>query len=162
MQLQAIFTAKGAVGSCRRFALLGAALGAVAMLAAGCSSSGGKRPVGDGGVLDGFAIDYRFGDLPQGCPPATGNNKHVGDDCSNGKACVQGLICACETFNGFIPPEDTPCFCTIPIVGRTCSDPTVPADTCGQGATCCSYLNLGSICVPDVCLETMTCPTFTQ
>ena len=83
---------------------------------------------------DGISFDWRFGDLPQGCPPAAGNEKNVGKPCSvGGKECSGGLICACEPFAGIMPPADTPCFCTIPILGKTCSDPTIPANYCGTG-----------------------------
>jgi hypothetical protein len=126
-----------------------------------CSSSGGKKPA-DAGNQDGFTVDYAFGDLPPGCPPTTGNNKHVGDRCTKGgHECPGSLICACSEYNGVIPPVGTPCFCTIAIIGAVCSDPVaIPPGTCGQGATCCSYLQLGSLCVPDVCLDGAACPVF--
>ena len=140
--------------------LLLAAL-ALSATTAACSSSGGKRPL-DAAVQDGVTIDYSFGDLPPGCPPGVGNDRHVGDVCTKGGGtpCAQGLICACDSFNGIIPPADTPCFCTIPILGRVCSDPSIPTGYCGQGATCCSYMTLGSICVPDACLQGQQCPVF--
>lgn len=128
---------------------------------AACSSSGGKRPA-DAGNQDGFTVDYVFGDLPPGCPPATGNDKHVGDHCTKGgKECPGNLICACSEYNGVIPPAGTPCFCTLAIIGKVCSDTVaIPPGTCGQGATCCSYMQLGSMCVPNACLEGTTCPVF--
>jgi hypothetical protein len=143
-----------------RLACLVLGLGAWAAVAA-CSSGGGKRPATDGAVQDGFALDFRFGDVPAGCPPGVGNDKGVGASCSKtGSAdCSGGLICACRTFLGFVPPPDTPCFCTVPILGRACDDPAVPAGICGQNATCCSYMQLGSICVPNVCLGSAMCPT---
>jgi hypothetical protein len=135
------------------------ALGAWAVVAA-CSSSGGRTPP-DASGQDSFSLDFKFGDVPVGCPPGVGNDKNVGSFCSKGGGqCGAGLICACDSFNGLIPPEDTPCFCTIPILGRACNDPMVPAGLCGQSATCCSYMQLGSICVPDICLGSMTCPVF--
>jgi hypothetical protein len=34
------------------------------------------------------------------------------------------------------------------------------ANYCGQGATCCGYMDQGSLCVPNACLDSMTCPAF--
>jgi hypothetical protein len=134
------------------------AVGAWASVAA-CSSGGGKTKPDAAG--DGISFDWRFGDLPPGCPPAAGNEKNVGKICSHGgKECPSGLICACESYAGITPPEDTPCVCTIPILGRTCDDPMIPAGYCGTGATCCGYQNIGSLCVPDVCLPAGMCPMF--
>lgn len=108
-------------------------------------------------------FDFGFGDLPPGCPPTAGNEKHVGDPCTKGaRNCAPGLLCACDEFNGLVPPADTPCFCTLlipPAPGRTCADPAL-AGYCGQGATCCGYMDIAAICVPDVCLNAMMCPTF--
>ncbi|MEP6652547.1 MAG: hypothetical protein ABJA82_04260 [Myxococcales bacterium] len=142
-----------------RLTLVVAALGSWAVVSA-CSSSGGKRPE-DAGTKDSFSIDYHFGDLPPGCPPAAGNDKQVGTPCSKTAPktqCGGDLVCACQVFNGVVPPDDTPCFCTLPIPGKLCS--MVSPGTCGQGATCCSYKTAGSICVPDACLAEMGCPVF--
>lgn len=141
----------------RRIGLLAAALGAWAIVAA-CSSSGGKRTGDAAAPQDGFALDFRFGDLPPGCPPTAGNEKGVGAPCTKGaRSCPTNMICACDEFNGLVPPEDTPCFCTLPILGRVCSDPAL-AGYCGQGASCCGYMTFGAICVPDICLDAMMCP----
>jgi hypothetical protein len=134
--------------------LVTAALGAWAVVSA-CSSSGGKRPV-DADTQDAFAIDYHFGDLPPGCPPAAGNERKVGTPCSKTAdkgQCGGGMICACQPYFGVVPPDDTPCFCTIPFCANS-------PGFCGQGATCCSYMSSGSICVPDACLPQMQCPVF--
>ncbi|MEO5767024.1 MAG: hypothetical protein ABIS92_01610 [Polyangia bacterium] len=142
-----------------RLTFVAAALGTGVVVSA-CSSSGGRIPA-DADTQDSFSIDYQFGDLPPGCPPAAGNDKRVGTPCSRTASktqCGGGLICACQDFNGFVPPDDTPCFCTIPILGKVCGD--VPPGYCGQAASCCSYMNVGSICVPDSCLPEMQCPVF--
>ena len=142
-----------------RVAFVAAALGIWAAASA-CSSSGGRKPA-DAGTQDSFSIDYSFGDLPPGCPPAAGNDKKVGNPCSKTGSqdqCGGNLICSCKEFFNFVPPDDTPCFCTIPILGKVCAD--VPPGTCGQGATCCSYMTTGSLCVPDACLAEMACPVF--
>lgn len=126
---------------------------------AACSSGGGKK-VPDG-AADGISFDWRFGDLPEGCPPTAGNEKNIGKPCSvGGKECGGGMICACEPYAGITPPEGTPCFCTVAILGKTCDDPSIPANYCGTGASCCGYMTFGSLCVPDVCLSAMMCPMF--
>lgn len=130
------------------------------MVVAACSSGGGGK-LKDAAVGDGITFDWRFGDLPPGCPPAAPNEKNVGKACSKGgNECPQGLICACEEYAGVTPPADTPCVCTIPILGKACDDPMIPAGYCGTGATCCGYNALISLCVPDACLPAMMCPTF--
>ena len=35
---------------------------------------------------------------------------------------------------------------------------SLPAEYCGQGAVCCSYMNALAVCLPTVCLENATCP----
>jgi hypothetical protein len=128
--------------------------------AAACSSGGGGKLKPDTAVGDGISFDWSFGDLPPGCPPAAGNEKNVGKPCSvGGKECPGGMICACEEFAGITPPAGTPCFCTVAILGKQCSDATVPPDYCGTGASCCGYMNQGFICVPDACLTSMMCPS---
>lgn len=140
-----------------RLGRLMVAVGAWAVVVA-CSSGGGK-PLQDAAVGDGISFDWRFGDLPAGCPPAAGNEKNVGKICSpGGKECPPGLQCACEEYAGITPPADTPCVCTQVILGKTCAE--VPAGYCGTGATCCAYMSIISLCVPDVCLPEMMCPTF--
>lgn len=143
-----------------RWLLLGLVV-AVAPLAVGCSSGGG-RPL-DGGLLDVPSFDYRFGDLPPGCPPETGNDKGIGTPCSKGGGeCTNNLLCTCDLgMLGVPPPDDTPCFCTDVKLSppsdtrRPCEQR--PADSCGQDAVCCDYRNVGSLCIPTICLENM-CP----
>jgi hypothetical protein len=130
---------------------------AVSVLACltGCSAGGGGK-LQDAGT--GFTIDYRFSDLPPGCPPVTGNDKGIGAPCTHGGGqCKSGHICACDTTAGVTPPQGTPCFCTI-LVLQSCD--TIPAGTCGQNAMCCSYMQQAALCVPDACLQSATCPAF--
>ena len=128
----------------------------------GCSSGGGGRL--QDAAAD-FAIDYRFGDLPPGCPPAAANDKGVGKSCSKGgHQCSGTQICTCDTTFGVTPPANTPCFCTSWFLnqagsqGQACD--AVPAGACGQSATCCGYMNVAAICVPEACLEASACPVF--
>jgi len=121
--------------------------------ATGCSSGGGSKS--DAGV-DYLTFDVPFGDLPPGCPPAAANDQGIGSACTKGgNECKNGLLCACEAHANIQPPEGTPCVCTKLILSGCDS---VPVDYCGQGATCCSYMNALSICVPLVCLENAACP----
>lgn len=127
-------------------------LGLAAMTAAGCSSGGGARDA----AADYLTFDVPFGDLPPGCPPAAANEQGIGTACTKGgNECKDGLLCACEAHANILPPDGTPCVCT-KLIFSGCD--TVPVDYCGQGATCCSYMNALSICVPLVCLENATCP----
>jgi hypothetical protein len=139
---------------------------------AACSSGGGGSlhdasiSDGDGAVLDLLSFDFSFGDLPPDCPPGVANDKGIGAVCTmGGHECPSSnsdsnpLICTCDTTAGVVPPPGTPCFCTVPIF-FPCDDSThVPSDVCGQNATCCSYQEMVSICVPDTCLDAMMCPT---
>jgi len=123
-----------------------------------CSS--GSSSNGDAAVQDLVVIDYTFGDLPPGCPPAAPNNVGVGSVCTKGGGeCQNGLICACDTTLGFVPPDNTPCICTR---FKSFSDQrgcgSLPAGFCGEGAICCSYMNAIGLCVPTVCLENAMCP----
>ena len=122
-----------------------------------CSSSSSNV---DAAVLD-LSIDFSFGDLPPGCPPAAANEKGVGAVCTKGGGeCPSPLICACDTTLGIVPPDNTPCVCTRFISfqkGQTCANLPDP-NYCGQGAICCSYMNALALCVPTVCLENATCP----
>jgi hypothetical protein len=121
----------------------------------GCSSGGGASS--DAGI-DYLTFDVPFGDLPPGCPPTAANDQGVGKACTNGgNECTGGLLCACQPYLNIEPPAGTPCVCT-KLIRSGCD--SVPLDYCGQGATCCSYMNTLSICVPLVCLEDATCPTF--
>ena len=136
------------------------ALSLVAWLAVAACSSGGGGKLSDAAV-DGFTIDYMFGELPQGCPPTAPNDKGIGAPCTKTgvNECGGGLICTCQTTLGITPPPDTPCFCS-QLFLRDCSDPMVPPDTCGQNARCCSYMGQASLCVPNICLPEMMCPAF--
>lgn len=128
-------------------------LGVVAVSA--CSAGGGGK-LRDA-AMD-FTIDYRFGDLPPGCPPGVSNDKGIGAACTRGGGqCTSNKICTCDTTLGVTPPPGTPCFCTIAIL-QSCA--SLPAGTCGQNASCCSYRDQAAICVPDACLDSATCPVF--
>jgi len=134
-----------------------ALFGLVLLGLAACSSSGGTGSVTDAGI-DYLTFDVPFGDLPAGCPPAAANDKGIGAACTKGgNECKGGLLCACEPHANIQPPDGTPCVCT-QLIFSGCD--TVPVGYCGQGATCCSYMNSVSICVPLVCLENATCPMF--
>lgn len=115
---------------------------------------------GGGGTTDAghdyLTFDVSFGDLPPGCPPAAANDKGIGKPCTvGGSECKNGLLCACEPHLGIQPPDGTPCVCT-QLIQSGCD--AVPIDYCGQDATCCSYMNTLSICVPLACLQDATCP----
>ena len=128
---------------------------AVMTLLTACSAGGGGKL--QDAAAD-FTIDYRFSDLPPGCPPAVANDKGVGAPCTRGGGqCKGSQICTCDTTLGVTPPPGTPCFCTIAIL-QSCT--SVPSGTCGQQATCCSYMQQAAICVPDVCLQSAMCPVF--
>ncbi|HEY4184758.1 MAG TPA: hypothetical protein VGP07_06790 [Polyangia bacterium] len=127
------------------------------LLTASACSSGSSSPVD--AAHDYLTFDVSFGDLPSGCPPAAANDKGIGSVCTmGGGECKNGLLCACEPHANILPPDGTPCVCT-QLIFSGCD--AVPTDYCGQGATCCSYLNEASICVPMVCLPDGVCPTFT-
>jgi len=132
-------------------------LAATALAITVCSSSSGRGSRSDAGG-DYLTFDVPFGDLPPGCPPPAANDQGIGSACTNGgNECKNGLLCACEPHANILPPEGTPCVCT-KLIFSGCD--AVPVDYCGQGATCCSYMNALSICVPLVCLENATCPMF--
>jgi hypothetical protein len=134
------------------------ALSAIAAL--GCSAGGG------GQVPDAHPVDaYEVGlDLPAGCPPAAGNEKGVGKPCTTGgNECPNNgtLQCTCDPFLG-IKLVGVPCFCTLvsvnsnPDAGDLCA--ALGASFCGTNAGCCSYLNIGTYCAPDICLAGGMCP----
>jgi hypothetical protein len=123
------------------------------VLAAACSNGGGN---GDASH-DYIQPDFSFGDLPPGCPPPAANDKGIGGVCTKGGGeCKNGLLCACEPHLNIIPPDNTPCICTQLIVTSGCAN--VSVDYCGQGAICCSYMDVFGLCVPTVCLENAVCP----
>ena len=129
---------------------------------AACSSGGGAK-LKDAATQDVFTIDFRFDDLPPGCPPLAANDKGVGARCSAGgnecRSVGAGLICTCDVTLGLTPPPGTPCFCSTAFLADCAA---VPAGTCGQNATCCSYMQMASLCVPNICLEQAMCPVFTN
>ena len=117
-----------------------------------CSSGGGSHDAS----VDYLTFDVSFGDLPAGCPPAAANDKGIGGVCTKGgNECKSPLLCACEPHANIQPPDGTPCVCTQLILSG-CD--AVPTGYCGQNATCCSYMNALSICVPLACLQDATCP----
>jgi hypothetical protein len=125
---------------------------------AACSSGGGGKLMQDGGSMDTVVLDFGFGELPAGCPPGVANDKGVGASCTeNGAQCGAGLACTCDTIFSLKGPPGTPCFCSIAFL-QPCSG--APAGTCGQNASCCSYMGIASLCVPNVCLVSAMCPLF--
>jgi hypothetical protein len=135
--------------------LFGIPLLFLALGAAACSAGGG-------GKLDAsfdIALDFLWGDLPEGCPPGVANDKNVGAPCTrNGNQCNDGMYCTCDMLLGVEPPADTPCLCT-QVRFLTCDNLAInEPGFCGQNATCCGYMNTGSLCVPNACLGEMMCP----
>jgi len=136
------------------------ALGALVAVAA-CSAGGGGAI--DGGVHD--AVYEVSLNLPDGCPPATPNEKGVGTPCTmGGNQCKNGLRCTCDAFVG-VQLVGVPCICTLAAfaqVGSTdpCKD-SVPANFCGTNASCCDYLTAAAYCVPSICLAGGMCPVVT-
>jgi hypothetical protein len=125
--------------------------------AAACSAGGGKKI--DSGTAD-VVLDFLFGDLPPGCPPGAGNDKNVGGFCTRQGGQCGSMYCTCDDLVGVQPPVDTPCFCTL-VRFATCENlATSEPGFCGQNATCCGYMNQGSLCVPNACLAEMMCPVF--
>jgi len=135
------------------------------MTIAACSSGGGGKLHDDGSAaLDVELPDIVFGEFPPNCPPGAGNDKGVGAPCShNGGECGGALICTCDAIGGFMGPPNTPCFCSLASISMDCPSiaSTMP-DFCGQNATCCSYKNMAALCVPNTCLDMMSCPVFTN
>jgi hypothetical protein len=117
--------------------------------------------VPDAHPVDAYEVSL---DLPAGCPPEAGNEKGVGKPCTvGGNECPNNgtLQCTCDTFLG-IKLVGVPCFCTLvkvnsnPDAGDLCA--TLPPDFCGTNAGCCSYLNIGTYCAPNICLPGGMCP----
>jgi len=130
-------------------------MSAVALGAAACSSSQSSN---DGSPRDLVSFDISYGELPPGCPPGVANEKGVGGACTmGGNECRGGLRCSCDPYLNILPPDGTPCFCTL-VQFATCD--VAPANYCGQGATCCGYLQAGSACIPNACLQSQGCPAF--
>jgi hypothetical protein len=132
--------------------------------AAGACSSGGGGDLSDGGGGD---LVYEVAVmLPDGCPPATGNEKGVGLPCTQGgnecKAVSSNLQCSCDPLFG-AQLVGIPCLCTlvnlaqsVPDGGTPCDN--IPAGFCGSAATCCPYMTVGYFCSPDICLADGICP----
>ena len=135
-------------------------LGLGLVLGLACSSNSNNKPLDSG--LDVPTFDFKFGDLPPGCPPMAGNDKNIGATCTKGGNECKGLnlTCTCDGALGIQPPEGTPCFCTSLMFATCDAATTADPNVCGQNATCCGYMNSGSICVPNVCLDGQTCPMF--
>lgn len=122
-----------------------------------CSSGGGGK-LQDGGSQDILVLDFAFGELPPGCPPGVANDKGVGSPCTEkGNQCGGGLVCTCDAIFSVKGPPGTPCFCSLPSL-MPCTN--IPASFCGQNASCCDYLGMASLCVPNVCLIGSVCPSF--
>ena len=126
----------------------------------GCSAGGGGAI--DGGVHD--AVYEVSLNLPDGCPPPSGNEKGVGTPCTmGGGECKGGLRCTCDPALGALL-VGVPCFCTLAQFAQTgstnpCGAP-LPADFCGSNATCCNYLTAAAYCVPSICLPDQMCIEF--
>ncbi len=147
---------------------LGAAL-TIALVMAGCHSSSTVTPPRDAQVFD-LSLD-----LPEGCPPATGNEKGVGIACTKGGGeCTKsgvpgGLLCTCDQAFG-LQLNGVPCVCTIAGISLSSSttDPCSaqangkPAGFCGTNATCCPYMTQGYYCSPNACLPGGACIDFTS
>jgi hypothetical protein len=120
---------------------------------------------GGGGAIDGGQRDAVYEvslNLPDGCPPPSGNDKGVGAPCTmGGKQCKSPLHCTCDPAFG-VQLSGVPCICTLFQLAEVGSaDPCgapLPANFCGSNATCCSYLTVGAYCVPSICLEGNVCP----
>jgi hypothetical protein len=125
-----------------------------------CSSGGGGKLQDGGGGGDVLVLDA-FGDLPPGCPPGGPNDKGVGLPCTeNGNQCAgRGLVCTCDTIFGVKGGAGTPCFCSLASL-MPCTN--FPAGYCGQNSSCCDYMGMASLCVPNACLSLngSMCPIF--
>lgn len=127
--------------------------------ATGACSAGGGGAI-EGGVEGGiFEVPLN---LPDGCPPAAGNDKGVGAPCTmGGGQCKGNLRCACDKTLG-VTLVGVPCICTLfQLAEANSTDPCgapLPADFCGSNATCCPYLTAVAYCVPGICLEGNACP----
>jgi hypothetical protein len=129
-------------------------------------SGGSSGPVYDAAVYD---VDV---ELPDGCPPAEGNEKGIGITCTQGGGeCMRAgmppdLRCTCDPAFG-IQLTGVPCVCTL--VGIN-PDPATVQDACtllqsgycGSEATCCPYMNVGYFCSPNICLPDGQCIVFTD
>jgi hypothetical protein len=79
-----------------------------------------------------------------------------------GHQCGTGLQCSCDPIFGAVI-QGIPCICSklnlslnVPDGGVPCD--TAPANFCGTGASCCSYMAAGYYCLPNVCLDQGACP----
>ncbi len=128
---------------------------------AGSACAGGGSHAGDGSVDAIIEVSIEW---PDGCPPATANEKGVGLACTrNGGECKNGLVCTCDPQLGAVL-AGVPCICTRAQPAQNgskipCKD-SVPADYCGTDATCCNILNSVAYCVPNVCTFSGACLEF--
>jgi hypothetical protein len=125
---------------------------------AACAGGGGAV---DAGFIDGGVFEVAL-NLPDGCPPPSGNEKGVGTPCTMGGAqCKSPLRCSCDKNLG-VTLVGVPCFCTMFQLAQTSSGdpcgPPLPANFCGSTATCCPYMTAVAFCVPSICLEANMCP----
>jgi hypothetical protein len=134
----------------------------VAAETAGCSAGGGGM-IPDAHYVDAYEVSL---DLPAGCPPAVGNEKGVGKPCTRGgHECGTGsnLLCTCDDFFS-IRLDGVPCICTLVVLntstaadaGDLCA--SQPTNSCGNTASCCAYMTIGTYCVPNICLPGGECP----
>jgi hypothetical protein len=127
--------------------------------ASACSGGGSKK--GDASVDSIIDVGLEW---PDGCPPATANDKGIGAACTRGgNECKNGLRCTCDPQLGALL-AGVPCICTLAQFAQNgskdpCTD-SVPANFCGSGATCCNVLNSAAYCVPNVCLINDACLVF--
>lgn len=131
------------------------------LVTAAGACSGGSRNRGDASVDSIIDVGLEW---PDGCPPATANDKGIGAACTRGgNECKNGLLCTCDPQLGALL-AGVPCICTRAQPAQNGSkDPcmdSVPANYCGSGATCCNVLNSAAYCVPNVCLINDVCLVF--
>jgi hypothetical protein len=133
---------------------------AATVVTIGCSAGGGGV-IPDAHPVDAYEVSL---DLPAGCPPPTGNEKQIGKPCTRGgNQCANdpNLHCTCDDFLT-IRLEGVPCICTFvtvnsnPDAGDLCAAQSPTA--CGTNASCCAYMNIGTYCVPNICLPGGECP----
>lgn len=109
-------------------------------------------------------------ELPEGCPPATANEKGIGAPCTEGGGecghISSDLRCTCDQFATF-KLSGVPCVCTRAGLnpdpsGTPNACDKVASDFCGSDAKCCPYMSLGYFCIPNICLPYGECLDFTS
>jgi len=135
------------------------AITAALLLAAGCSAGGGGN-IPDAGPHD--AVFEVGVNLPDGCPPATGDQMGIGAPCTKGggECAARGLSCSCDPILG-ATVVGIPCFCSKVNLASNVPDGGNPCDQAGNfcgGAMCCPYYQLGYYCLPNACLDQGACP----